>query len=164
MNSLSDVNSLLFVDLEVTGTPRPQGSMTLMRAKHSNRTFGKYSDATTEHRNRVISLLTENWGLNPAPKHAPVMLQVDFFFARPKSHYGTGRNSEKLKKSAPGEHVQTPDLDKCVRLVSDALEISGVLSNDSQITCTIARKYWASEGTVSRTQILVHGYFEDEEQ
>ena len=51
----------------------------------------------------------------------PVIVTVDFYLPRPKSHYGTGRNAGALKPSAPAEHLTMPDLDKLTRAVGDAL-------------------------------------------
>lgn len=51
----------------------------------------------------------------------PIELSVVFHFNRPKSHYGTGRNANKLKPSAPYCHAQSPDLAKLIRCAEDAL-------------------------------------------
>lgn len=78
----------------------------------------------------------------------PVVLSVVFRFARPKSHYGTGRNAGRLKDSAPGIHSQTPDLAKLVRCLEDAL--TGVVwADDRQVYCySLVRRQWTegSEG------------------
>lgn len=60
----------------------------------------------------------------------PVELSARFYFARPASHYGTGRNKDQLRPSAPEIHAQTPDLAKLVRAVEDAL--SGVVWRDDR--------------------------------
>lgn len=76
----------------------------------------------------------------------PVSMIVEFFFQRPKSHFGTGRNSGNLKPSAPREHVQKPDLSKLIRAAEDAL--SGIVyRDDSQVYRFGARtgKYWTTQ-------------------
>ena len=60
----------------------------------------------------------------------PVAASMLFFFARPQAHYGTGRNAGQLKASAPTRHSQTPDLDKLVRAVFDAL--TGIVFDDDR--------------------------------
>lgn len=60
----------------------------------------------------------------------PVSLSLVFFFARPKDHYGTGRNAGTLKNSAPQWHTQTPDLAKLVRCFEDAL--TGIVWRDDR--------------------------------
>jgi len=62
----------------------------------------------------------------------PVMLSIDFCLPRPKSHYGTGKNSDMLKKSAPFYPIIKPDLTKLTRAVEDALK--GIIwRDDSQV-------------------------------
>jgi len=74
-----------------------------------------------------------------------VRLSVQFFFARPKAHYGSGRNASLMKESAPAMHIQTPDFSKCMRAVEDAL--TGVVWRDD---CQIVGygvangKYWTN--------------------
>ena len=62
----------------------------------------------------------------------PIELTCAFYFARPTSHYGTGRNSGKLKPSAPIDHTQKPDLSKITRAVEDAMT-KVIWRDDSQI-------------------------------
>lgn len=38
----------------------------------------------------------------------PVMVAARFYFMRPSSHFGSGRNTEKLKRSTPAVHAQSP--------------------------------------------------------
>jgi crossover junction endodeoxyribonuclease RusA len=62
----------------------------------------------------------------------PVRVRVRFVFPRPKSHYGTGRNAEVLKNSAPAYVATRPDVDKLLRAVFDALT-GVVFKDDSQV-------------------------------
>lgn len=73
----------------------------------------------------------------------PVHLGVVFTFARPASHYGSGRNAAVLKPSAPAEHIGFPDVDKAQRAVFDSLVHAGVLADDRQVTKVVeaARVY-----------------------
>ena len=70
-----------------------------------------------------------------------LILDAEFFFTRPKSHYGSGRNAERLKDSAPVRHTQRPDRDKCLRAVCDALK-GIVYRDDSQIDSGGTWKAW----------------------
>ncbi len=66
------------------------------------------------------------------PTMDAVVLRLKFYMPRAKSHYGTGRNSKKLKPSAPEYHVKKPDTDKLARAAQDAL--SGIIwKDDSQV-------------------------------
>ena len=51
----------------------------------------------------------------------PVALYVSFYRARPKAHYGTGRNAAVLRASAPDYPTTKPDTTKLVRGLEDAL-------------------------------------------
>jgi Holliday junction resolvase RusA-like endonuclease len=72
----------------------------------------------------------------------PVEIELLYRFARPKLHYGSGRNRDKLRPSAP-EYKQTyPDLDKLARNTLDALVQAGIFANDSQVAVLICEKRW----------------------
>ena len=87
-----------------------------------------------------------------SPLDGPLSLNVHFFFPRPRSHYGTGRNAEKLKPSAPQHHTKKPDTDNCVKLVKDAM--NGIFyRDDCQIVSLMAFKHYAE--TQPRTDITI---------
>ena len=46
-----------------------------------------------------------------------VSLDLSFCFPRPKAHYGTGRNADKIKGAAPLYKQTAPDVDKLARAV-----------------------------------------------
>lgn len=74
----------------------------------------------------------------------PVSLWVMFYFARPKSHYGSGKNAGVLKDSAPDCHSQSPDLDKLIRCLNDAL--SGIVfRDDRQVWKLSSRRMWCDD-------------------
>lgn len=60
-----------------------------------------------------------------------LVMSLVFIKPRPKSHYGTGRNSEVLKDSAPAMPGVKPDTGKMARAVEDAL--TGVLYVDDAL-------------------------------
>lgn len=116
-----------------------------------NRAHARHSDSTLSHRAHLTASLAAEWGPQDALS-IPVRVGVLFTFSRPKSHYGTGRNADVLKPSAPLSHIQPPDIDKLARLVLDSLEMSGILGNDSHVCALHAHKFW---GRVDTTQIIV---------
>jgi len=77
-----------------------------------------------------------------SPYSGPVSVKVMFFLPRPKSHYGTGRNSEHLKSAAPVAPAVKPDVDKLTRAVLDALT-GIVFHDDSQVVDLYAHKVYA---------------------
>lgn len=77
----------------------------------------------------------------------PVRMTCWFYFKRPGNHLRTGKRAGQLQESAPVHHTQTPDLDKLLRAVGDA--ITGVvLADDKQICCfgNETGKFWTVSG------------------
>lgn len=80
-----------------------------------------------------------------------VQVELFFFFARPKAHYGSGRNAGTVLASAPRHMIVMPDVDKLARCAVDAL--TGVLfKDDSQIWRLIAAKGY---GEPERLEVIV---------
>ena len=90
----------------------------------------------------------------PVPKPEPIYLALGFWFPRPKSHYGTGRNASILKPSAPASMTVKPDIDKLERAILDAL--TGVLwEDDSQVVHLTATKGYAPPGELPGVTITL---------
>jgi len=86
----------------------------------------------------------------------PVEMLVRFYFKRPNSHYGTGKNVIQLKASAPMYHSQSPDLDKLVRCLGDAL--TGVVYVDDRQVCrTLSQREWTT--TTERAEVTIRELF-----
>jgi len=84
----------------------------------------------------------------------PLMVNVVFYRARPRSHYGSGRNSERLKPSAPAFPTVRPDLLKTARALEDAL--TGIVwPDDARIVTEALCKRWARAGELERVEVLV---------
>lgn len=58
---------------------------------------------------------------NGAPVRGPVTMELTFYFTRPACHFGSGKNADKVKDSAPVDHTKKPDLFKLARAVEDAM-------------------------------------------
>ena len=72
----------------------------------------------------------------------PVIVFMVFKLKRPKSHYGTGKNSRALKISAPVQHVTKPDIDNCAKWIMDIL--TGIVwEDDAQAVKLIAEKRYS---------------------
>lgn len=71
----------------------------------------------------------------------PLELQVEFWLPRPKSHFGSGRNADQVRPSAPTHPAVKPDLLKLTRAVEDAL--TGVLWRDDALIVSerLAKRY-----------------------
>ena len=103
----------------------------------------------------VAQVARNNYGNQP-PIARPVMLTARFYFERPQSHYGTGRNAERLKDSAPEHHGQSPDLAKLLRALEDAM--SGIVYVDDRLIARYGEgtgRYWAAPGQWDRCEVVV---------
>jgi len=76
------------------------------------------------------------------PYDYPMWLRMDFYFTRPKSHYGSGRNSNLIKNSAPYFHLQKPDVDNMAKCVMDVMTTIGFIKDDTHIVECIITKNW----------------------
>src|SRR6478609_2740689 len=114
--------------LTVPGKPAPQGSLTLWRAPDGTER-AKHPTSTVAHRNLMVGMLADLWEGRP-PLTEPVVVRLTFTFPWLVKHYRTGKSSRLLRDDAPTIHDTTPDLDKLVRLVFDALTVAGVWRDD----------------------------------
>ena len=86
------------------------------------------------------------------PCDGPVFVRMRFTFPRPKKHY-RGK-AMTLRDDAPDIHVNTPDVDKLVRLVFDAL--TGVAwQDDKQAQIDGALKRYAMDGEMPGVTVVI---------
>lgn len=79
------------------------------------------------------------------PLEGPLELTVLIYLRRPQTHYGTGRNMDILKASAPKWPFRRPDWDNYAKTVSDAL--NGVAyKDDGQIVGAHVVKRYSNSG------------------
>lgn len=128
----------------VPGIPRPQGSKRYLG-------HGKMVEAGSKHlapwRADVRAAAEQALGDDGpgALWDQPVKVQLIFWLPRPKAHFGSGRNANKVKPSAPRWPAGRPDLDKLARAVLDA--ITGVvIADDSTVVDLCLRKRYAHNG------------------
>lgn len=138
----------------VEGVPAPQGSKRHVgdgRLIESSRQVGPWRDTVRRAATEVMA--------DRPPIDGPVYLVQVFALPRPKSHYGTGRNSGQIKRGAPSRPPVRPDLDKLARAVGDAL--TGICyHDDAQIVNLCAAKYYVTPSgrlSVPGAEIRVHG-------
>ena len=129
------------VEIRVYGIPRPQGSK-----RHVGRgIMVEASKHVGQWRNDVMAAAAAAY--RGAPITGPVRLEIMFLFPRPKSHFGTGRNVDKLKASAPVHYISRAhgDTSKLIRSTEDAISASSgypVIEDDSQVvTLSVHKRY-----------------------
>lgn len=132
----------------VQDTPRPGGSKIAGFNRKTGKSFVRAANphtATWRDSVRHAGLLV----YKGRPIEAACLVKYCFYFTRPKSHYGSGKNSQILKPSAPKHHTKKPDLTKLERSTEDAL--TGIIwKDDCQVMeCQKEKKYcepWEIEG------------------
>ncbi len=142
------------VDAFVHGTPKPQPRPRAF--VRPNGRAGVYDAGTAEGwKSQIAKELESCAGLGLT---SAVDLRVAFYFPRPKSHYGTGKNAGVLKKSAPEQHTTKPDVDNLVKAVKDTLgEKSGIglWKDDKQVVSVLAKKFYADPGQPAGMRIVI---------
>jgi len=118
------------VAFTVAGTPVPQGSMRAVPTGRGARVTASNASALGSWRGAVAAAARDAMQGRPAFP-GPVRLELVCDFARPRAHFGTGRNRGRLKPSAPVYRAGRPDLDKLVRAVCDAL--TGIVIRDDDL-------------------------------
>lgn len=99
-------------------------------------------------RDAVYKALGEDW----VPVDGPLVIETRYYVERPKSHYGTGRNTGVLKDSAPAypHSSRLADGTKLLRAVEDAL--NQVLFTDDRRIC---RALWSRDFGRPRAEVTL---------
>ena len=131
------------VSFRVLGRPQPGGSKRAFPVRRGGQLTGRVAvtDANPKAKSwmqEVRHAAAEAMGQRDALT-GPLDLAVVFALARPKGHYGTGRNSHSIQRSAPAYPIVAPDATKLLRALEDAL--TGIVwRDDAQIVFQAVEK------------------------
>ena len=137
------MNKIKFV---VFGTPQAQKRVKFSRFGN----FVQVRDPSAADKHDFASVAMHN-----APDkliERPIMISLSFYFTRPKGHFGTGRNHDKLKPSAPVFHTKKPDIDNLEKFVLDSLN-KVMWKDDAQVFSVIKSKAYTLQD--ARTEIKI---------
>ena len=154
MTIATSEQKLVTVEFRVFGLPAPQGSK-----KHVGR--GVMVESSKKVRPwRQDVMATSDRAYKGKVITNPVRLEVDFFFARPKSHYRTGKYSDLLREDAPiyAFTHNLGDLDKLLRSTIDALSfVTGgcIIRDDCLVVSISSSKQYANAITPPGAAIKV---------
>ena len=135
----------------IPGTPQQQGSKT----RNAYGTMYEANRNLKPWRAHAITHLRAAWAGEPITHGVHVTAR--FVYARPKSHYRTGRNSHLLRDDAPAFKTSAPDLDKLQRALGDALAQAGILRDDALIVEWGSAKGYGSVPEVRLTVRTLEG-------
>lgn len=142
-----------FFQLWVPGHPEPAGSKRALpiRGVPGERAIVVDANRKSTPWKKYVHdcvIASPGWG----QIEGPLELHLDFVLRRPQGHYGTGKNSESVRASAPGWPAVKPDVLKLARGVEDAL--TGLLyRDDAQI---VREQLSKSYGPVEGVQIELY--------
>lgn len=96
---------------------------------------------TVSYENLVKLSFMNECGTDFKPFDCPLVVRIHAYFRRPRSHYGSGKNSEMLKKSAPEFMTKKPDVDNTAKSVIDALNDVAFTDDKLIVALTVAKSY-----------------------
>lgn len=144
----------------VYGKPQPAGSKRAFAVKRDGKPTGQIAVADANPKAKgwqqevaavAIEMRVGLDGEGYEPLAGPIACEMTFYVARPKGHYGTGRNAARLKDSAPPFPIVKPDSLKLARGTEDAL--TGIVyRDDAQVVRLVVEKRY---GLPERCEITV---------
>jgi Holliday junction resolvase RusA-like endonuclease len=141
--------------LTIPGDPKAQ-----KRHRHFSKKFnngkefsGTYDPSAKEKKDFLLTILNNK---PDKPFECPICIKFYFHFPRPKNHYGTGKNSNKLKSNAPSLCAKKPDYDNLLKFVTDALN-KIYFKDDAQVCTGSFYKYYSEN---PRTEIIIIPLYE----
>jgi Holliday junction resolvase RusA-like endonuclease len=140
------------LEFRVLGHPQPGGSKRAFPIRRAGQLTGHVAVTDSNPRAKdwaalvIAAAFDAANGRQDLPFTGPLSLAVEFTLKRPAGHYGSGRNHQQLKPSAPRLPSVRPDITKLLRVLEDAL--TGIAwRDDAQIVTQLALKnYGHPEG------------------
>lgn len=148
------------IKLTILGEPTPQPRHRHFSRGKGDKSFVQTYDPAKQKKNSFLSIVHDQ--APESPFDCPLAVEIEFYFSRPKNHYGTGRNEGVLKSSAPKFHTNKRfDIDNLMKFCLDAL--NKIFWTDDGIICAgEIKKYYAKEGESPRTIITIIPLEEDD--
>jgi Holliday junction resolvase RusA-like endonuclease len=147
------VSSIEFI---VAGRPQQRGSKRPVRNKKTGATIMLDDNAKSKPWMAAVASAASE-AMNGRPLlDGPLEISVVFLFKRPKSHFYQRKSGQVRRDDAPRWHASTPDLDKAMRAIGDAM--TGVVyRDDAQISAaTLVKQYTdSSERATVRVSELI---------
>lgn len=142
------------VSFTVFGLPQPAGSKKAFPIRRAGGKLGvAVTDANPEAKmwkNAVTSAAIAAFRGDLLT--GPLVLECIFYMPRPKGHYGSGKNTGKLKRTAPTYPIVKPDTLKLTRGTEDAC--TGIVwRDDSQVVVLRSRKFY---GHPTRCEVTIY--------
>jgi len=140
--SVKEGDWVLCEHIKVSSKPATAGSKRAFHSKKTGKTWVTDDCTRGKEWRATVRAAAEQQRITRELYTRPLMLHVQFWLQRPKSHYRTGKFADQLKPSAPEWPTKKPDTTKLLRAIEDAL--TGVLwVDDAQIVTQYVEKSYA---------------------
>lgn len=137
-------------EFQILGPPQPQKRpRAFTRGKHA-KVYSPTSEQKVKVSQAAHMLKGDGYYFDDA-----VSVRIYYYFHRPKSHYGTGKNSNVIKDSAPHHHIKRPDLDNLNKAVLDGITDGGLWSDDSIVCHLSVVKQYIDRDDTQRTHVII---------
>jgi Holliday junction resolvase RusA-like endonuclease len=135
------------VRFNVAGTPQQRGSKQAFARKGGGRPLMVDANAKSKPWMATVAAAASEAMNGGDLLEGPLMVDVEFRFKRPQSHFHKRKSGTVKRDDAPMYHASTPDADKLMRAIGDSM--SGVVyRDDSQLAVVNVVKVYtdSSEG------------------
>jgi crossover junction endodeoxyribonuclease RusA len=143
----------LTMHIRINGIPAPQGSKRHVGNGvmiESSKAVGPWRDAVRHECQVALAA-----GAVPYARGLGLRVNIVFYFPRPVSHLGTGRNAGRVKPGAPDWPAVKPDRDKLERAVLDGLSAGGAWWDDCQVCTGTTIKMYADHGEATGCDVWI---------
>jgi len=125
----------------------PKGSVRPIKRRDGSVYLQPTAGASLRDFESAVQLAAWSEMIDKEPWLEPISVRARFYFHRPASHYGTGKNRKRLKPSAPIMPCNRAqgDVDKLARALLDAMT-GVVFRDDSQVAELELSKRWTRDG------------------
>jgi Holliday junction resolvase RusA-like endonuclease len=130
------------IEFFVPGTAAPGGSKKAFVNPKTNRVVVLDDAKNNKGWRSTVALFGSQAMAGKDPLQGPLFVAFTFHQARPKGHFGSGKNAAVVKPSAPAFPTSKPDTTKLIRAAEDALKHI-CWYDDSQIVHQIGRKVYS---------------------
>ncbi len=120
------------ITLTIYGDPKAQKRHrhAKIKSKKGLDFITNYDPSKSEKQNFLLTVQNQR---PKEPFDVPLSVDMAFYFSRPKGHYGTGKNANVLKPSAPKWHTSKPDVDNLRKFYMDSL--NKIYWKDDSVIC-----------------------------
>jgi|DEB0MinimDraft_6_1074348.scaffolds.fasta_scaffold02477_6 crossover junction endodeoxyribonuclease RusA len=150
------------IQLFVEGEPKAQPRV---KARKMGNFISIYTPPTANKWKKQIMDTIKDLYLSLDGIHEPtdgaVVVELDFYMPRPKSHFGKKNGQLYIKEKSPQAHITKADTDNLAKAVLDAITTVGfIYKDDSQVTSLSSRKHYQERERQGRSGVEITVYCE----